>query len=632
MKNKAIPHSQREGVQNSRRNHRRQGQSWALSVLLAGLLSGLSGSVWAQENPSAPTPPTPLPKEIPATEPYGITAKDIQPVRVFEDRVPGQPLPSDPSVIRTLDEAVAVALARNPNILLTQERALRVEKQVRQILATNGPQISLNGTYTRLSGIGAAFGGGGGGISPGQIQNPFPVGLNNQPPGAIPVTLSSNNAGFGANQPNNAGVSAAGTPAPAAGTAVTGQTRSASRQTDGGGDGDGDGGGTPPPQQGGGGFGAGGIDLDQYNVRASITQLIDITGIVRTAVQVGRLEEALTRLELVRQRLEITLNVKNAFYNLLRAQAFVTVNEAAVAQSQELLRVTEAQQRAGVASEFDVLRARTQLENNRQALISSRNQVAIAKNALANIIGIDPSTPIQPEAPPEIPPMPTLDETRLITEAFANRPEYAQADINVLKAEKNVRLARRNLEPFLNVGLNGTYNPNPAIVADQRATGSANVTLTVPINDGGATRAAVDAARSDERSALIQKDQYVRGIKAEVQQAVIAVRDADERATATQQTVEQATEALRLANVRFRAGVGTQLDVNDAQTALVQAQTNAVNARYDYLNALAQLARAVGRENFAQGAVPAAPGTPPGTTNPTNPNATGNTAPQESQP
>ena len=74
----------------------------------------------------------------------------------------------------------------------------------------------------------------------------------------------------------------------------------------------------------------------------------------------------------------------------------------------------------------------------------------------------------------------------------------------------------------------------------------------------------------------------------------LAVRDADERRTAIALTVQQAQEALRLANVRFQAGVGTQLDVNDAQTALTQAQYNQVNAQYDFLGALARLQRSIG--------------------------------------
>jgi outer membrane protein TolC len=248
-----------------------------------------------------------------------------------------------------------------------------------------------------------------------------------------------------------------------------------------------------------------------------------------------------------------------------------------------------------VASQFDLLRARTQLENNRQALISARNQVAISRNAFANTVGVDPSTPVDLADVTQVPPLPALDEGALVATALTQRPEYLQADINILKSQKNTRLARRNLEPFLNAGLNGQYNITAPAFGRDRDTATVSLALTVPLYDGGQTREAVAAARSDERVALIQKDQFVRGIKAEVQQTIISVRDANERATVAASSVREARESLRLANVRYRAGVGTLLEVNDAQTALTQAETNQVNAQYDYLAALARLQRAVGQ-------------------------------------
>ena len=190
--------------------------------------------------------------------------------------------------------------------------------------------------------------------------------------------------------------------------------------------------------------------------------------------------------------------------------------------------------------------------------------------------------------------MPDLDEEALIQTAFNQRPEYLQADVNVILAKKNIRLAHRNLEPYMNASISGNYAATSNSFGQDRGTASVGLGITFPLYDGGATRAQVQSAQSDERGALIQKDQYARGIKAEVQQSVIAVRDADERRTAISRTVSQAQEALRLANVRFQAGVGTQLDVNDAQTALTQAETNQVNAQYDFLGALARLQRSVG--------------------------------------
>ncbi len=579
------------------------------------------GSVNDVPQPSGKTPPTPFPNGVPSTDKTGVTTDTIKPTTVFNDKnaiPPGQPLPTDPNAIRTLNDALEIAFNRNPNVLIAQERALRTTHTVDQILALKKPQISASGTYTRLLNSSSnASAASGGGLSPAQVTNPFQVGLTSTPPGSTPISLSGSSATGGSAGATSLGTvgqtgatnTGSTTTAAATRAALPGETGESRQTTGTGGAGSGGTGTTTPGGSTGGGNTSGGgttttttsnnfgtlntlTNLNVASARVTVAQLIDLTGIVRTAEQIGQLEEALTRLELARTRQETALQVKNGYYSVLRAQAFVGVNEAAVSQSAELLRVTTAQRDAGVASQFDVLRAQTQLDNNRQALISSRNQVAIAKNAFANTLGIDPSTPVAPEIP-TVPPPPALDEESLIQTAINQRPEYLQADINVVKAQKNIKLAHRNLEPYANVVAGGVYDGTSRFLR-QRGSAAVGVTLTVPLYDGGATRASQEAARTDERGALIQKDQFVRGIKAEVQQSVIAVGDARDRSVAVAATVTQAQEALRLANVRFRAGVGTQLDVNDAQVALTQAQTNQVNAQYDYLGALARLSRAVG--------------------------------------
>lgn len=353
---------------------------------------------------------------------------------------------------------------------------------------------------------------------------------------------------------------------------------------------------TPAPT-GGGGFGSG-VDLNQQSVSLSITQNLDLAGVIKLANQLGDLELEVQALDYKRVLMDTNFNVRSSYYSLLRAESLVRVSEAAVAQSQEALRVARSQFSAGTVAQFDVLRAQTQLANNQQTLISARNQVALSKNAFANSLGIDPGTPVDLAPPTETKEkdaLPTLEEAKLIAAALATRPEARQAEISLTKAAKNIQLNGKGLAPSLGASLSANYNPNPAFISNQ-TTGSVSVGLTVPLSDGGASKAQTEAARSDKRAAEIQKEQYQNGIKAEVQQALIAVRDAHERAQTAWGAVEQAREAYRIAQVRFREGVDTQLSVNDAQTSLIQAETNIVNARYDYLTALARLDRALGKE------------------------------------
>ena len=454
--------------------------------------------------------------------------------------------------IRTLDEALKLAQEKSPSLRQSKERALKTQQTINQILAGRKPQASVRASYTRLLNGGSGFGGGGvaGG---GAVQNPFPVLLQNAPPGAQPVQLP-------------AASRAEATPTP-----------------------------TPPASSGG--FGSG-IDLNQQSVSLSISQNLDLAGVIKLANQLGDLELEVQVLDYQRLLMDTKYTVRSGYYGLLRTESLLKVSAAAVAQSEEALKVARSQFNAGTVAQFDVLRAQTQLANNQQSLISARNQVQLSKNAFANSLGVDPGTPVELAAPTQMKekePLPALEEAKLITTALAARPEARQTEISLTKAAKNIQLYGKGLAPSLAAVLSSTYNPNPAFISNS-TTGSLSVALTVPLSDGGASKAQAEAARSDQRAAEIQKEQFQHGIKAEVQQAIIAVRDAHERAQTAWGAVEQAREAYRIAQVRFREGVDTQLSVNDAQTALTQSETNIVNARYDYLTALARLDRALGKE------------------------------------
>jgi outer membrane protein TolC len=562
--------------------------------------------------PAAPTPTTPLPKRAPDPKVTGITDQSVKQANLFNaTHVPGQPLSGDPSAIRTLQDALSAAFARNPTVLLAQERVLRTGAVVNSILALRYPQVGVSGSYTRLANP-SSFATGASGLSPSSITNPFGVGLTTVAPGTNPITLSTvtgTTGGVGSttsttttSTPNTtvvtptttaptttSGILSQAVPAQGSGTSSNSDGTTETSRADGAA--------AETPHQSGSGsslsFSIPSTDLNQVTALVSVSQLVDITGVVRAAIQVGDLESALTRLQLAQARQQTALTVTNAYYSVLKAEALVRVNEAAVADGVELLRITRAKKVAGILAEFDILQAQTQLANARQALISSRNQVAIAKNYLANLIGLDPSTPIEPEQV-DVPPLPSLEEEALIQQAYRQRPEYLEADVNILVAQKNVRLARRTLEPYMSVGVIGEYDATPSAYVSDRTTGSVGVTLTVPLYDGGATRAQVAAARSDERGALVTKDQYARGVKSEVQQAIIAVKDADDRSLEIAATVGEAREALRLANVRLQAGIGTQLDIFQAEATLIQAEDNQVNALYDYLGAMASLSRAIG--------------------------------------
>ena len=222
--------------------------------------------------------------------------------------------------IRTLDEALKLAQEKSPSLRQSKERALKTQQTIHQILAGRKPQASVRASYTRLLNGGSGFGGGGA-AGGGAVQNPFPVLLQNAPPGAQPVQLP-------------AASRAEATPTP-----------------------------TPPASSGG--FGSG-IDLNQQSVSLSISQNLDLAGVIKLANQLGDLELEVQVLDYQRLLMDTKYTVRSGYYGLLRTESLLKVSAAAVAQSEEALKVARSQFNAGTVAQFDVLLVRLYLEIDRQ--------------------------------------------------------------------------------------------------------------------------------------------------------------------------------------------------------------------------------------------------------------------------
>jgi outer membrane protein len=448
--------------------------------------------------------------------------------------------PDESLPIRTVEQAIAVALERSPRLTQARERQARSRESVQQQRARLRPQISTSASYTRLSTALANSGSGGSSGSGG--ANPFPVGLQGSPPGSGSVQLSraeSTGTGTGGNAVN-----------------------------------------------------LGGGSLNQTSFGFSLTQSLDRWGVQQTLIHMGSLEEEIQRLDEERVKRELIFSVESEFYELLRALEYVRVQAAAVTSSEESLRVSQEKEKAGSAAGFEVLRAETRLANQQQSLLNARNQAAIARTNLTNTLGLAPTAALAPESPPALPAVPELSREKLLPLALERRPEARQARLNQEKAVGAVRYAHQGATPSLSARLSGSYNPSPANAFTPKDAATLSLNLTVPLSDGGTTRSQVASARSDLRSAQSQHDEYRSGIAKEVEQAILSVEDARSRLTSTAKTVEQSQEALRIAQVRLSTGIDTQLSVSDAQSTLVQSEVNHINARYDLLIALARLRRA----------------------------------------
>jgi outer membrane protein TolC len=123
---------------------------------------------------------------------------------------------------------------------------------------------------------------------------------------------------------------------------------------------------------------------------------------------------------------------------------------------------------------------------------------------------------------------------------------------------------------------------------------SLGLNLSFPIFDGLESSGKVKKAKADYIKGSLEKQQIEDAIRIEVEEAIGSIEEAKKRLQWGQKTIDLAEEGLRVANLRFKNGIGTQLEILSAQQALTQAKTNYVQAIYDYQVSLAKYDKAVG--------------------------------------
>ncbi|MHB0913558.1 MAG: TolC family protein [Armatimonadota bacterium] len=331
---------------------------------------------------------------------------------------------------------------------------------------------------------------------------------------------------------------------------------------------------------------------DDRSADLVLAQPIDAFGIIRTGKRAASANRSAFEYGYEAQINDTTLEAKTAFFTVLRAQEFLRVQSETVTQLEAHLADAELNLQAGTIAKFDVLRAQTELADARQGLISAQNGVDLAKASLNAVLGRPVDEPVEP-ADPGRPEFIDIPIDRCVDSACNYRPEARRADAQVSLSRELTSIAEKSRMPSIN--LTWSYNHDFDVIASSPASSwQAILGASFKLYDGGENKAVVERAQSDTRSAQAMREQTTLAISLDARQAYLGLKESKERITAAETALEQAREAMRLADVRYKAGVSTQLELLDARAALTRAETNHVNALYDYQIALAKLERAVG--------------------------------------
>lgn len=331
---------------------------------------------------------------------------------------------------------------------------------------------------------------------------------------------------------------------------------------------------------------------DSFGNTFSATYKIYSGGYVTGTIKQAKANYTSSELGVDKSLQQIKYDATNGYYSALAARNVVALDQESVDRLQAHLDNVQAQFAVGTVAKVDVLRSEVELAQAQQTLTKAQNAYNLAIASLNNVVGLPLGTELDLKED-----LAYMPDARQLEECIAysldNRPEVLQADASVKAAQGGLQAAKSgNLPTVSIVGKENWYD-------DSFAGGNNNnwsLTLQTSLNvfDAGVTSGQIKQAEATLLKARETQRQTRDSVQLDVRNAYLSLREAEKRIDTSKVAVVKAEEDYKIAQVRYRAGVGTNIDVIDSQVALTTAKTNYVQALYDYNTYRAQLDKAMG--------------------------------------
>ncbi len=289
---------------------------------------------------------------------------------------------------------------------------------------------------------------------------------------------------------------------------------------------------------------------------------------------------------------DVTLAVRKAFYAVLLSKELAAANREGLDVVRSNVENVRSLYAHGSAAEYDLLRAEVELANTEPLLISAENALVLSLNALKNLLAIPLDTDLDvaggftfDEVPPEV-----LAEAR--RDMVSSNPALLQLALQEDMLDKNISIQRADYFPTLS--LIGSYQyqtqDNTFAFRNYMWATSLNVglQLSFPLFDGFRTGAQTEEAIVDRDKVHYARLKAEEGLTIQLQAAELRMAEARKRILGQEQNVAQAEKAVRIAQTRYKSGVGTQLELMDSQVAMTRARATRAQAVYDFLVARAE--------------------------------------------
>ena len=314
----------------------------------------------------------------------------------------------------------------------------------------------------------------------------------------------------------------------------------------------------------------------------SISKVLYSGGKLEAIIEQAEADQTIAENDLKKKAHEIIFQVTQAYYGVLQAEGIKKVSEQALTQINAHLDSSQAILEEGMIAPIDLNRIKSQKSNLEHNLIKAENGYKLAIYNLNSIMGIELENIIQLQNNLSYEPCNIkLDEA--LENSVQYRPEIKNLQQQRFMTEKMVEIAKSNKKPQIVMNLeSGLSGWQVAVIGE------------VPIFDGGVNESKIKQAEINLSQVDLSEEQAKQMIELEVRSAYLNMKEAEKLIKVTEQGIENSLESFRIAQVKYNEGIATNTEVIDAQSALIEADTNHLNALFDYNTNRAALIKAMG--------------------------------------
>lgn len=336
---------------------------------------------------------------------------------------------------------------------------------------------------------------------------------------------------------------------------------------------------------------------DNYRWKGTVSQTLFSGYALTSAYELAKLGIDQSKIDLELNRLDLALDVKEAYFNILKAKKALDVAGKAVESLESHVDVNRNFYRVGMIPVNDLLKAEVELANAKHDLIKAQNALNLSRTQFNVLLSKPINEPFEVEDilvyKPESP-----DFEMYLVKALKDRPEIKTLEVNAVQNDEQIKIAKSGLYPDIALTYDYIKEGDSVDVSGSAYHESNSWQILAGLSwvlwDWDKTRNSVREQESLKRQLVQVRKSLEDRIGLELKEAILDLEEAEKNIPTTKKAVEQAEENLRVSEERYRAQVTTSTEVLDAQTLLSQARTNYYNALYDHNLAKAGLLRAVG--------------------------------------